>query len=467
MDSSKRTLPATPTIAALVAVAVVLAAAVGTAMAPRPVAGTTPITLADLGRRVLVVATHPDDEVLMAGGAVSELVAEGAEVRVVIATAGDGYYSAAKQLAPDLSGPALYLRLGEQRHAESLAAAARLGLPAADMLPLGYSDGGGSAMWDTAWDRSHAYTGRPGLDAVPYTWAFARGSAECGQDFAADLASIVSAFRPDTVIAPDARETNLDHSGVAALTMYALDDAGFTGRLLTAVVHFKAFPKPWAFLPGSSLAPPPHLIGSGATWLALPLDATAEQAEHVAFEEYRSQTEVTALSWYLRSFVRRNELFCERRPSRPATAATDARPGPGAAGVIAVTPLPVIAPAVPNPGRVRALRMVRGPHTLWLGIVCDGPVQPGAEFRAGLRLLGGRSGPQRLDILVKDGGAKAVRVANDSIAPGGITAAADGDTLWISLPATVLGGRTRALAGCSCLLAGHGSARTPWVDVRL
>jgi hypothetical protein len=173
----------------------------------------------------------------------------------------------------------------------------------------------------------------------------------------------------------------------------------------------------------------------------------------------------------MRSFVRRNELFCKRQAQTPSTAATDIRPDPGDTDTVAVTPPPVIASKRPAPTRVRSLRMVRGPEVLWLGIVCDGPITADAEYRVGLRLVSGDSAPRRLDVRVMDGRAQALALSNDSITPDGISASADGDTVWVSLPASVLDGCDSAIAAASSRPTGGGSgggrAHTPWVDVRL
>jgi len=108
---------------------------------------------------------------------------------------------------------------------------------------------------------------------VPYAWASQPGAAYTGRQLASELVRIIQDFHPDTVIGPDGRETHPDHASVAAFTLYALDEAGFTGTRLTAFVHFKHYPYPWAHLPGTALNPPPQLLSPGTAWLALLLDS--------------------------------------------------------------------------------------------------------------------------------------------------------------------------------------------------
>ncbi|HEY5505902.1 MAG TPA: PIG-L family deacetylase, partial [Coriobacteriia bacterium] len=376
-----RTLPTAPTIAALLVAGAALAAVIALSMQPGGVTGTTPMALSDLGRRVMVVATHPDDEVLTAGGAVSDLVASGAKVRVIIVTAGDGYASAALNVTPGRLGPASFLALGNRRYAEGRVAARSLGLAEADVVRLGYSDAGGAPMWDLSWDPRHAFTGRNGSPVVPYAWALHPGAPQCGSSLADALTAQIRDFRPDTVISPDTRETNTDHAAVAAFTLLALDNAGFTGSHLNAIVHFKGFPRVWAYTPQAGLAPPPQLVGDGATWLALPLSAAAERAKGAALDAYRSQLGVGDLGVYMHSFIRRNELYSERPASTPAMELSDAVPAAGTTGTVAVTPPPVIAPATPNPARLAALRMLRGRHEWWLGMVSTSRAPRDTEYR--------------------------------------------------------------------------------------
>jgi N-acetyl-1-D-myo-inositol-2-amino-2-deoxy-alpha-D-glucopyranoside deacetylase len=461
------TLPTLPVIAAFAATAVVLAVAIGFVMAPRAAAGTRPLETGELGERVLIIAPHPDDETLVTGGTIHRLLASGASVRLVIVSAGDGYYRATRRLVKGPVDAAAYRTLGDTRHTEGAGAVAELGLAPADVTFLGYPDKGIYDMWDAAWDPSTAHEGAPGSTDVPYDWARRPQAASCGQNLAEDLVDVVRDFRPDTVISPDVHETHSDHAAIGAFTMYALDEAAFTGLRLTDVVHYKLFPSPKAFLPGSVLDPPPALTGDGSTWRSLSLDRADEQAKRRALEKYSSQLAVGDLAVYMRAFVRRNELFKETAPARLVTTTGDERPGDAAAGTVAVTPRPAVPPLYPYAARVESLRMVRGPHTLWVGVVTERPVSASLDYRVSLRLVGGDIAPGRVDVLVRDGVAVAIEVCADSIVPDSVTAGADGHTMWVSVPASVLDGRTNVLLGSSAGPEGKPPFRTAWRDIAL
>ncbi|NKS31529.1 PIG-L family deacetylase [Rhodococcus hoagii] len=80
---------------------------------------------------LLVVAPHPDDEVLGVGALASELAARGVPVSILSVTDGEASHPDSPTVTPT--------ELAERRRTESLRAAARLGLPAA--TPLGLPDG--------------------------------------------------------------------------------------------------------------------------------------------------------------------------------------------------------------------------------------------------------------------------------------------------------------------------------------
>jgi LmbE family N-acetylglucosaminyl deacetylase len=461
------TLPTRTTIAAFVCAAVVLAAAAGYATAPRAPRGTSPLDVSALGKRVLVIAPHPDDETLSTGGTIHRLVASGATVRLVVVSAGDGYNAAAQRLVTGPVDAAAYHLLGDTRHAEGTRAVAELGLAPSAVTFLGYPDKGIHSMWDGSWDASAAVVGSPGSRVVPYDWARRPGVPNCGSELASDLAGILRDFRPDTVISPDVNETHSDHAAIAAFAMFAMDETGFTGRRLTAIVHYKLFPSPWAFLPESTLDPPAALAGDGSAWRSMELGPADVQAKRSALAKYPSELGIADYGVYLRAFVRRNELFDETAPARPASAPGDARPTAGANGTVVVMPRTGAAPTYAYAAPIDSLRMVRGPGVLWVGVTTRDPVSPRLDYRVSLRLIGGGDAPGRVDVLVRGGSAIAQQVSADSMVPGGVTASADDRTMWVSVPASVLAGRTHVLLGASAGPAGDPPFQTAWRDVAL
>ncbi|MFJ5273512.1 PIG-L deacetylase family protein [Streptomyces sp. NPDC088358] len=94
-------------------------------------AGLPEITLPRSGR-VVVVAAHPDDEVLGFGGSLALLAASEAEVTVVVLTDGEGSHPHSRTVTPE--------ELARLRAAETRAALAELGATHIQLLRWGVAD---------------------------------------------------------------------------------------------------------------------------------------------------------------------------------------------------------------------------------------------------------------------------------------------------------------------------------------
>src|SRR5258708_6283706 len=108
-----------------------------------------PITVDD---RIVVVAPHPDDEVLGAGGLIQQARAVGAEVHVIYLTSGDHNQIAFKlyDLRLHLS-PKQYIVFGSRRQREAEAATAILGLSREQLTFLSYPYYGTMRIWPDHW----------------------------------------------------------------------------------------------------------------------------------------------------------------------------------------------------------------------------------------------------------------------------------------------------------------------------
>jgi len=150
--------------------------------APRPV---------DLppGRRVVVVAPHPDDELAGAGGTIAKHLAAGHEVRIVMATSGEASASFIG-LGPDAAR--------DQREGEARAALAEVGVGADQVVFLRLAEKVLSAgQWDTN---------------------------------RATLTEALAAFAPDLVYSPSPADGHSVHAAVAGMVANAV-------RSLPSVTH--------------------------------------------------------------------------------------------------------------------------------------------------------------------------------------------------------------------------------------
>jgi LmbE family N-acetylglucosaminyl deacetylase len=132
--------------------------------------------LVPAGSRLVVVAPHPDDETVSAGGLIHDVIRLDREVLIVGVTPGDASHP----------GSSLWPRgeLIAQRRAERLAALKELGQPTANVREMGIADGHVAAAADELTDLLTSLLGI--RDVVVSPWRFDghpdhESAAECAQ----------------------------------------------------------------------------------------------------------------------------------------------------------------------------------------------------------------------------------------------------------------------------------------------
>jgi LmbE family N-acetylglucosaminyl deacetylase len=290
--------------------------ALATAGAPSP----EPIEVSH-AERLVVVAPHPDDETLGAGGLMQRVLATGGSVRVVLVTAGDGYVEAVvHETGQPRPAPAEYVAYGERRLAEVREALRVLGRGRIRLQLLGFPDGGLEGLLRAHWQRTHAeHSPTTGASDPPYTQALDLNVAYDGADLRRELSRLLTEARPTIVVLPDPLDRHPDHHASGVLTRLALDDATSGAhaavplpRLLSYLVHRPNWPPGWdapAAAPERSadvLTLPPDLAPDSprATFELTDAEIAAKRA---ALARYATQQEVVPT--FLAAFVRRTEPF--------------------------------------------------------------------------------------------------------------------------------------------------------------
>jgi len=268
------------------------------------------------GSRVIVFAPHCDDESVGAGGLIRQAAAGGAQVWVVLVTNGDGFwYAAFRNRRALVVRPRYYVDFGYRRQKESFAALRELGVARGHVITLGYPDRGLLAMWTTNWHAPYTspYTRDP---RSPYDDSFTPRAVYTGEQFLSDLKKLLRKVDPTDIYIPHPNDQHSDHWATSAFVTEALYDLGWLERRNVGLylVHRGDWPVPQGLHPDDPLAPPAKLVGMDTSWYDYPLDADCVRAKKAAVAMFRSQVGVVR---FLRSFVRRNELFgarpCEAR----------------------------------------------------------------------------------------------------------------------------------------------------------
>ena len=151
----------------------------------------------DHSTRLLVVAAHPDDETLGAGGLIRRVTAQGGAVRVVWMTSGDGFPEGV-ETAEGVTHPTPqdYRSYGGLREFEARAAMASLGVDRQSLTFLGFPDEGLCELASTYLSAKmqvfrSPYTGRI---SPPFTERVIRGVRTAVAMYAANLSVCSSSF---------------------------------------------------------------------------------------------------------------------------------------------------------------------------------------------------------------------------------------------------------------------------------
>ncbi len=278
----------------------------------------------DRGERLVVIAPHPDDETLGAGGLIQRVIERGGSVRVILVTAGDGYVEAVvHETGRPRPRPAEYVQYGERRLRESRRALRELGGDAirAEHL-LGFPDGGLEPLLKAHRERAHPErSATTGASEPPYPEAEHREARYDGDDLLAALVRCFTDDRPTMIAFPDPLDRHPDHRATGTFTLLALRTwtgaAGkwrrTTPRLLAYLVHWPDWPPGWDATnlatpaPNAPLTLPAGLPSRGLDRVALTLTDKELAAKRRALDQYTSQQEV--MPALLAAFVRRTEPF--------------------------------------------------------------------------------------------------------------------------------------------------------------
>ncbi len=272
-----------------------------------PVIGTLALSPQD---RILVLAPHPDDEVLGVGGVLQRAVSLKLPIKVVFLTNGDSnQWSFMVYRKHPVVMPKAVQQMGLIRRDEALAAADVLGVGRSNLVFLGYPDFGTLNMWNAHWHHRPPYRSLlTRVRKVPYQGALRPGAFHKGEDVVADLRTVLREFKPTKVFVSHPADHNGDHLSAYLFLRVALwDEQMDVGvRIFPYLIHYLGWPKPQGFHPDKPLTPPKALARM-APWVQFHLTEEEFDRKKDALKAHKSQYGSTPK--YLLSFIRHNELF--------------------------------------------------------------------------------------------------------------------------------------------------------------
>ncbi len=266
--------------------------------------------------RILLVAPHPDDEALGAGGLVQSAASAGASLRIVYLTQGESNeVSSIFYRRKPLLLKSDFIRNGRIRRAEAVDAMASLGLDASNLIFFGYPDFGTMKIWQAYWgEGAPAYRSLiTRINKVLYKDDFSYGQTFKGENVVRDFERVLLDFQPTRIFVTAPFDLNSDHQ--AAFLFLQVARMNLEEQLKSAppvslyVVHAHEWPQPKKYAPELALGSPTPSSWKEPTWDAYPLTQDETEKKQKAILRYTSQ--IAYKRNFLLSFARANEIFAE------------------------------------------------------------------------------------------------------------------------------------------------------------
>lgn len=268
--------------------------------------------------RLLLIAPHPDDELIAAGLALQKARKAGASIAVALITLGDAFGFAGPSPVGKKGAARRVEGLGLMRRRESLRALGHLGIDPDHVVFLGYPDRGLRALWGEHWRADAPYRSPfTHCCASPYEGTLTPAAPYTGEALLADLSTLLRSWRPTICVYPHPKDAHADHAAASVFVTYALELLAeeeawaLTCKRLHYLVHRGPWPSPRGPNMNLSMEPPGSFATLGERWVEVVGDEDEIKAKYQAILMYRSQ--IPPLGRFLTSFVRRNEIFSMAR----------------------------------------------------------------------------------------------------------------------------------------------------------
>ncbi|MGI6296722.1 MAG: PIG-L deacetylase family protein [Armatimonadota bacterium] len=265
------------------------------------------------GDRIIVFAPHSDDETLGCGGMLATAVNNGADVRVVLITNGDGFRIAAGRAYGTIRVTAQKcIKFAYKRQKETLRALAQLGVEPNQVTFLGYPDRGIAQLWNNYWLPDELYVSHAThVDHSPYENSLTPNAPYCGESLLNDIVKVLKADRPTDVYLPHPCDNHPDHHATYCFVSAALQQIQAQMpnaiKVHTYIVHRGDWPVPKGDRKNEPLAPPHGLVQTNTKWYSLALSPEIAARKRSAIMTYSTQVDVERN--FLLSFARNNEIF--------------------------------------------------------------------------------------------------------------------------------------------------------------
>lgn len=258
-----------------------------------------PLLFQNINGPILIVAPHPDDDVLGSGGLIQKAVRAGKPVYVIYLTNGDANRDTLRHFLHVPLRPDSYRKLGFIRHQEALRVEHYLGVPQSHLFFLSFPDSI-SLQIATSPNPNQVYRSPATLlDKSSYPFSYRRNAPYSKAAALSMFVELLRKIKPETVIVNHPADRNPDHRAARIFLLEALRLTNLSPVILSFLVHYPKWPTAQAVLTS-----PSALASRNVRSLAL----TGEERMRTyrAFQLYRSQFNPRGR---LPLLIKNNELF--------------------------------------------------------------------------------------------------------------------------------------------------------------
>lgn len=265
--------------------------------------------------RILVIAPHPDDEVLGCGGMIQSALAAGAGAKIVYLTHGESneisslfYQKRPMLLKSD------FVKIGRLRKEEAVKAMSTFGVPEKNLIFFGYPDFGTMPIWEKHWENTKPYRSFfTRVNKVIHEDDFSYGKYYKGYNIVHDFEKVILDFKPTHIFVTAPFDLNLDHQAAYLFLNTALlnleDETSVKPAVHLYLVHAHDWPKPKKYDPSADLLFPDSRGFLNPVWTRHELSREEIKLKEKALLYYKSQLSYSRN--FLLSFVRKNEIYAD------------------------------------------------------------------------------------------------------------------------------------------------------------
>jgi len=262
--------------------------------------------------KILILAPHIDDEIIATGGVIQGALEKEAKVKIVYMTNGDDNIGSILQEDKTLKPtPDDFIVLGEQRMEEGKKATKVLGLNEENLTFLGYPDKGLSSMLNANYNVPYTSQSTR-FNYNPYKGTYQTKQLYTGTNVVNDLQKIISDYKPTIIFTSHPRDQHSDHSSTYHFIGKSLAELATKPKVYAYLVHYSLYP-PSKGLQTSRFLHPPKKLFTKEGWYSFDLTTDQENKKLDALNQNFSQIKSISLTGtlgdFMKSFVKRNEIF--------------------------------------------------------------------------------------------------------------------------------------------------------------